>query len=211
NPINALHRPKDVSFAIDQLERLNNEADTKFAGQLDLNRIGMAGHSFGAYTTNAVAGMSMVGRRGRTMTFRDKRIKAAIPLSSPVPKKRATLDQAFGSIDIPCLHFTGTLDTSPINDTTAEDRLLPFEHSKGPDKYRIVLIGGDHMVFSGTRLRHTDPEVDTSLDPLFHDLIRMSTTAFWDAYLRDDTEAEAWLKEGELKAALGEHATLDMK
>lgn len=43
---------KDVQFVLDRLERLNaDDADQRFTGHLDMQRIGMFGHSFGGATT----------------------------------------------------------------------------------------------------------------------------------------------------------------
>ena len=55
-----LNRPKDVSFAIDQMEKLNSDKGRSH-GRLDLERVGVAGHSFGAYTTLAVIGEDFAG------------------------------------------------------------------------------------------------------------------------------------------------------
>src|SRR5256712_1893954 len=62
-------RPADISFAIDQVLGMD--------GLVDPDRIGMAGHSFGGWTT-------------LTTTARDRRIRAAVPLApaggaSPLP------------------------------------------------------------------------------------------------------------------------------
>ena len=46
-PANILNRPLDVRFALDQLAKLNHD-DPAFKGRLDLEQVGMAGHSFGA-------------------------------------------------------------------------------------------------------------------------------------------------------------------
>src|SRR5689334_1836534 len=56
---NAVDRPLDVRFTIDQVEKLNKD-DATFKNRLDLAHIGMAGHSFGAYTTLAVAGETFI-------------------------------------------------------------------------------------------------------------------------------------------------------
>lgn len=48
-----LDRPKDISFVIDELERRNQ---AEFGGRLDLQNVGVAGHSFGGYGALAVAG-----------------------------------------------------------------------------------------------------------------------------------------------------------
>ena len=46
-------RPKDISFVLDELERRN---ESEFGGRLDLNRVGVLGHSFGGYTALMIAG-----------------------------------------------------------------------------------------------------------------------------------------------------------
>jgi predicted dienelactone hydrolase len=205
NPQNSLNRPLDVSFAIDQITRLNREAGP-FQGRLDLNRIGAAGHSFGAYTTLAVAGQVFVGPFVDGKTLADPRVKAAVPMSAPVPSHNRELDRVFGKIQIPCLHMTGTKDNSPIGNTPAEDRRLPFDHSNGADQYLIIFENGDHMIFSG-RGRLAGGENDEQ----FHALIRESTLAFWDAYLRGDSKAKAWLAGGGFERVLGKDGTFEKK
>jgi predicted dienelactone hydrolase len=203
---NSLNRPLDVSFAIDQLEQLNLEPGP-LKGRLDLSRVGAAGHSFGAYTTMAVAGQVFGRPGGREISFADPRIKAAIPMSTPVPRKRGNLTQAYAKIAIPCLHMTGTKDDSPIGETRAAERRLPFDYSHGPDQYLITFQGGDHMIFSG-RPRFFGGGTQ---DARFQALISLSTTAFWDAYLKGDPAARAFLTGGGLTRALDGNASLEMK
>jgi len=200
---NSMQRPADVTFAIDRLAELNAAKDGPLAGRLDLARLGMAGHSYGAWTTLAVAGQVFVGREPR---LRDPRVKAAIPMSAPAAKpwQRAT---AYGAIRIPLLHMTGTRDTSPIGDTTAEERRVPFDGIDGAEQYLLTFTGGDHMVFSGRPRTMGGGENDKR----FQNLILQSTTAFWDAYLRGDAAAKAWLADGGFKAVLGAAGTFETK
>jgi pimeloyl-ACP methyl ester carboxylesterase len=82
-------------------------------GRLDLGRVGVAGHSFGAWTTLAVAGQAMP--RGGTM-FLDPRVRAAVAMSAPTPPALAMGADAgsiYGGIKIPILHMTGTEDEIP--------------------------------------------------------------------------------------------------
>lgn len=51
-----IDRPRDISYVIDELERRNA---SEFAGQLNLQSVGVAGHSFGGYTALAVAGATI--------------------------------------------------------------------------------------------------------------------------------------------------------
>ncbi|MEM9265665.1 MAG: alpha/beta hydrolase [Cyanobacteria bacterium P01_F01_bin.13] len=51
-----VNRPLDIRFLLDALEQKNN---TEFQGRLQLNRIGLIGHSFGGYTALAAAGATV--------------------------------------------------------------------------------------------------------------------------------------------------------
>lgn len=48
-----VNRPLDIRFLLDTLEQLN---DTEFQGRLQLERVGIMGHSFGGYTALVAAG-----------------------------------------------------------------------------------------------------------------------------------------------------------
>jgi len=80
DPRNAVDRQKDIIFLLDRLTELN-KSDATFKGKLNLNAIGMSGHSFGAHTTFAAAGQAMAG-----IKVKDSRIKAIVPMSAPTPK-----------------------------------------------------------------------------------------------------------------------------
>ena len=206
DPSNAVNRPLDIRFTIDQMAKVAKE-EGPLKGRLDMDRVGAAGHSFGAYTTLAVAGEVFVTPQGREISLPDPRIKAAIAMSSPVPKDHTTLDKAFGSIRIPVFHMTGTKDDSPIGDTKAADRRLPFDHSKGLDQYLVTFDGGDHMIFSGRGRLTAGGEKDAE----FQGLIRIASLAFWDAYLKGDAKAKTWLAGGGFEKALGKDGKFEQK
>lgn len=203
NPENAVNRPLDVSFAIDRLQNLNRE-EPPLEHRLDLDHIGMAGHSFGAFTALAIAGEVFGIPGGKEISFADSRVKAALVMSPPVPVNKSELDRDFGKIKIPCLFMTGTEDFSPIGDTRPEDRRLPFDHIRGADHFLLTLNGGDHMVFSGRqRLRGGEN------DRLYHRFICESSLAFWDAYLKQNPKAKAWLMGEGFKDELGAKGTFE--
>jgi predicted dienelactone hydrolase len=205
-PINSLNRPKDVSFAVGCMERLNRE-DTHLRGGLDLSRLGIAGHSFGAYTALAIACEIFVGPRGGEISVADPRFKAAVVMSASVPpRKKAYAQRVFSRIKIPCLHITGTRDHSIIGNTRAEDRRIPFDIITGADQYLTVFIDADHMVFSGTRLLGFNKR-----DAVFHRLVQESSTASWDAYLKGRATAKDWIAKEGLEATLEKYAKFEKK
>ena len=48
-------------------------------------------------------------------------------------------------------------------------------------------------------------------DERFQALIRMGSTAFWDAYLRTDAGARRWLAAGGFERAVGDAGVLEKK
>jgi len=198
DPTTAVNRPLDVSAAINELKALN--AKEPLLGNLDLDRIGVAGHSFGAWTALTIAGQGM-GQKSRA----DERVKAAIAMSAPVPRRDQ--GRSYAHITIPVLHMTGTADNSPIGETAAADRRIPFDSISNAPEYLVTFEGGDHMVFSGPTTRKRS----TAQDIAAYESIKGATTAFWNAYLKNDHSAKKWLDEGGLKEALGNSAVLEQK
>ena len=209
NPENAIQRPLDVRFAIDRLTAINAQPG-EFHGRLDLTRIGMAGHSFGAYTTQAIAGERFGITRIQNSVLTDERVKAALILSPFVPREKAPaqLKQSFAGIAIPCMHMTGTQDDSPIGDTKAAERRIPFESMEKPDQYLITFSDGDHGVFSGQRR----PGTGSDLDAKYQSLTARISTKYWDAYLRPNGAALEWLRSPSgCRELLGSSGVLEIK
>jgi predicted dienelactone hydrolase len=170
---------------LDQLEKWNAAADHPLNGRLDMQHVGMSGHSFGAVTTQAVSGQSFA--RGEAQ-FTDERIKAAI-LFSPSAPRRGTPADAFANVRLPWLLMTGTNDSAPIGDQTAESRLKVFPALPRGGKYEVVLDGAEHSAFTDRAL----PGDRNERNPNHHRAILALSTAFWDAYLKNDVPARTWL------------------
>lgn len=210
---NAINRPLDVSFALDRLTALDRDPAFPLAGRLDLARVGVAGHSFGAFTTMAIAG-ARIPALGDEPRYADPRVKAAIAMSTPANRNSDT-DTAFADVRIPVFHLTGTKDgrsretggetAAIVGDTTPAQRLLPYCHTQNAPADILVLTGGDHMVFSG-RLTASRPT-----DQHFQDLVCAGSTAFWDAWLRGDAAARDWLEGGEYSRLVGASGTFEHK
>jgi predicted dienelactone hydrolase len=183
---NFLLRVRDVPAVLDQLARWNKAEGHELAGRLDLARIGMSGHSFGAVTTQAVSGQS-TGRG--FVSFTDPRIKAAIAFSPSSPRRGGDPKRAFGKVKIPWMLMTGTKDIALIGDADLESRLAVFPALPPGGKYELVLKGAEHSAFSERPL----PGDTGNRNPNHHRVILALSTAFWDAWLREDAEARTWL------------------
>jgi predicted dienelactone hydrolase len=184
---NFVRRAGDVTATLDALEVWNAaRSGHELSGRLDLARVGMSGHSFGAVTTQAVSGQRapLVGDR-----WSDPRIRAALPMSPSTPR-RGSAEDAFGAVAIPWLLMTGTHDTAPIGGQTVATRLAVFPALRAGDKYELVLDGAEHSAFTDRAL----PGDQKPRNPNHHKAILAFSTAFWDAYLRGDAGAKAWLQ-----------------
>ena len=140
-------RTDDVSAVIDQLEKWNVRKSHALNRRMDLSRIGMSGHSFGAVTTQFVGGQTSFG----VARAADRRIIAAIPMSPSLPRF-GNAKKVFGTVRIPWLCMTGTHDKSLIGGASVEDRLAVYPALPAGDKYELVLNEAEHSVFTETKL-----------------------------------------------------------
>ncbi|HVS30346.1 MAG TPA: hypothetical protein VMS98_02725 [Thermoanaerobaculia bacterium] len=161
--INWVNRPLDVSFVIDQLPHVS--------------RIAVAGHSAGAFTAFAVAGMRLAGGE----SFRDERVHAIVPMSMPRMDGILAAD-GFANIGVPVLNMTGTCDTSLIYRTWPKHRRIPFQSSPGGPHYLITMEDVNHSTFSNRRDER-------------HALIAELTVLFVRAFLLDEPDARAWFND----------------
>ena len=178
----AAGRFMDLPFVVRQLDVMTAEGPLK--GRLDMSRLGMSGHSFGALSTLVAVGQSLGAPT--LAALREPRIDAAI-VYSPNKPRNMEAGPALAGVATPMLHFTGAEDSSPLDlEKTPWERTIPFQTIGGADQYLIYLTGGDHAVFSGRRL------VAGRLKPSDAEHMRLivdNTVLFWRAYLLEDQVA----------------------
>jgi dienelactone hydrolase len=198
---NIQNRPMDIIFVIHQIEAMQREGATP-AKQCDVMRIGVAGHDFGAQTVLGLVGQVLPGQ----IAFDEPRVKAVLAMSSPVPLGQVPLELAYSGITRPCMHITGTADNSIVGTTQASQRRLPFDYTSGADQFLLTFRGVDHMTYSG-HLRASNG----SNDGWFHRQFAECSAVFWDAYLKENVGAKAWLTEGQLQKQLQGVARVEKK
>ena len=186
-------RVEDVPVVIDQLEKWNRQTAHPLQGKMNLKKIGMSGHSFGAITTQHVGGQVSFGKTPHL----DKRITACI-LMSPSAPRTGSAKKAFGKIKLPWLCMTGTNDKSILGGADVENRLSVYSALPRKGHYELVLFGAEHSAFTESKL----PLDRLSRNPNHHRAIMAISTAFWDTYLRGDAEAKTWLNTDAVRSVL---------
>jgi predicted dienelactone hydrolase len=181
----AKDRPIDVSFLIDAATRWSKGEDSRFAGRIDLEKIGVAGHSFGGYTSGAVINT-------------DKRVKAIIPMT-PVFGPRT-------NYDVPLCLLMAAEDAT-IKAAGNANALKYFEETKA-DKVLVNVKDAGHFSFSdmfqfrpdfgdgvGTGKRITKPEEPITYIPMdeVYRIANSYSVAFFGVYLKGEGDYAGFL------------------
>ncbi|MEI3649364.1 MAG: alpha/beta hydrolase [Dolichospermum lemmermannii FEM_B0920] len=164
-PQEFLDRPRDVSFILDELEKLNQTANSPLQGKLATNNVMVVGYSFGGGTALALAGgelqienlkqrcqpnlakdnlgetLQCVAQAlpEKTYQLRDGRIKQAIALNP-------TTSLMFGEtgltkVQIPTLILSSSADkiTPPLT-----EQIMGFAKIPSP-KWLVGVVGASHL------------------------------------------------------------------
>ena len=131
-------QPGDVSFVITRMLKLDQVRSSRIYKQIEVDRIGVVGHSLGAVTTLAVAYNSCC---------RDARIDAAVEMDGqleiPIGPQGDFSGTYFKGQNPPLLVINGTKDTiAPYPSSQAI-----FAKAPAP-KYFLSLIGAPHEGFA---------------------------------------------------------------
>jgi predicted dienelactone hydrolase len=185
-------RPKDISFVIDSLAQIERLAPT-LKGKLDRSRIGVGGHSYGAYTAVAIGGatVQMPGAKS-PVSFADKRVRAIVVLSPQGEGEMGLTSQSWENIRVPMLAMYGSRDFGTQRRTPTW-RSQPFYGAPPGDKYDVEIEGATHFTFVG-------PMRQRGLQTPLFQCAKLETLAFWDTYLKDDEAAREYLAYEGLKS-----------
>jgi predicted dienelactone hydrolase len=202
NPAHRTNRARDISFVIDRV------TEDRTLGQLvDTARIGVMGHSLGAFTALAAIGLRFDVLPGQpAVQFTDSRVRAAIGVSPHAPGALGLTESSWDDIGVPCMTMMGTQDRDFVT-LVPTVRRASFEHCPGPDQYLVTLHGARHSTFDDTQvlvpgLAFWNP---------YHPYVQMSVIAFFDAYLCGEREAQQWLVQHSLEACGGGLCEIEYK
>ena len=179
-------RPLDISFLIDSMDRMNKGGDSRFFGRVEMDKIGVGGHSFGGYTSIAVASM-------------DERVKAIVPMAGVMSED--------SSQTCPALILVATED-----DTIGEERnqeIRDYYDTITAEKYLVEFKNAGHYSFSemyqfnpafgdgcGEGKRITDGTDITYVDmDTAYTMTNGYSTAFLGKILKGQDDYAAYLKD----------------
>jgi len=165
-------RPADVSFLVDAMTELDrSDPDGRFTGKVDLEHVGLTGHSFGGLTT--LLAMEQ-----------DIRFDAGAPMAPAAPESSA--------VDRPVLYFTATEDHTVQNSLTEAN----YASLAAPKMYVSITDAG-HFSFSngcplgigagdgcGAGTRANGDSFTYLEDTRVHAITRYYQTALWGLYLK---------------------------
>ena len=233
SPIEFINRPQEISFLIDELERLV-ASSPDWAARLDLDRIGAIGDSLGSSTVMALAGAPIsqariaeaCDRTTFTLSFplylecrarflppkdfdlRDPRIKAVIAAHN----MGAFLygPEGLGQITVPMMMVSGSIDvTSPV----VPEQIAPFIWLQNESRYMVLLQQGTH--FSSKPPGEGAGDVPSILMGEHRDVgstyYKALTVAFLGAHLQGDAQYRPYLTAAYAKAAsVGQPMVMDI-
>lgn len=184
-PAQQIARAGDIGFVLDELARGNRGGGCNFA-RIDPDRIGVAGHSMGAWAVQGLAGQMVAGER----RFVDRRPRAFLGLSGTLAQQAS-----MGGIGRPYMVISGTRDGDPAADVVAS-RTAPWRSLPADGRKYLAMFGdATHMMFAGNRPASTALAAQVEAG-----VIRL-TTAFWRRWLLDDAAADAVLANPGLRPA----------
>jgi pimeloyl-ACP methyl ester carboxylesterase len=197
----------DMSSVLDHLGEID-AALTPARQIIDAERIAAAGHSMGALIATAVSGLARTAPDGELLRLRDERYDIAVLLSGPGPLPR-TPPGAWDSVTLPTLVTTGTRDHANRGGEGAdwEWRLGAFELTPAGNKYALIVDSADHFLGGAICPERVTTEPDTEA----LGIVETVSTAFLDAYLKDEAAARATLDVERIAAITGGRAELRIR
>jgi predicted dienelactone hydrolase len=211
-------RAEDIRFVLDEVARRQASGDPIYS-RIDMKRIAMTGHSFGAMTTMALANQHYPNT---SKTLGDPRFKAFIAFSPQMLQAAGNKPSVlYSDMKRPLFVVTGTIDGDMLgNGASPDKRSAVFDALPPGDKYRVIFENGDHMAFNGGATQESETflqlidnrsaQTNATTAALIHATANTLTLKFLDAYVKDEASARVWLA-NDAAQALGSAGVWDRK
>jgi len=208
-------RPADISRVLDDLEELNN---TQFSGRLDLENVGILGHSLGGYTAFAVAGAPInfdqleadcnldtlpvnpslflqcrALELPRTATeFGDPRVGAILTIN---PVNSSILGASgLAKIDAPVMVVASSLD---LLAPAVLEQVKSFTWLTSRDRYLVLKENDNHFFDVGGFASEELPDLGGFVRPsaeVTHAYIDALSVAFFKTHIADESDYRSYLQ-----------------
>ncbi|MDG2320261.1 MAG: hypothetical protein P8L79_08385 [Rhodospirillaceae bacterium] len=202
-------RLKDMSYILDSLDDIE-AAVPGLNGKIDRNRIAASGHSFGGQIALALTGLETLdATTSEPIDVADDRYKVAVVLSG-VGQLPNMPEGAFSRYTGAVYSSGGTKDLGATGRGPVHPwpwRMAAFFETPPGKKYGLILDEGDHY-YGGLICRETAGGL---VDHQGLSIVRGTSTAFLDAYLKDDQDALSFLKSADVGALTENRASFERK
>ncbi len=221
-----IDRPLDVSFVLDEITRLNqssspNQSNSPLEKRLNLEQIGILGHSFGGYTAFALGGaefnfkqlqqecradnanlslanvslllqcLALELPQKDKYNLQDKRIRAVFAMN---PAISGIFGEAgVSQIQVPVMLFGGTDDA--VTPALVE-QICPFTWLKSNDKYLAQIRGGTHVYDNSGFASGAVPVPSVIASPnpeLARRYVKIMSLAFAKTYIAQESQYQSFL------------------
>ena len=200
-------RVTDVKRVLDHLAKLDAVAPG-LAARIDRPRIAVAGHSFGAFTAQQMAGAAAINpETGARVEGRDRRVRAVVAISPPGEMFDIINAQSWREVDMPMLVSTGTWDVNKQFWPDWRAHTLSWQTAKPGQNWLLAIEGADHYL--GNLICRPEREAAPQTDALA--MVNATAVTFLDAWVKDDASARAWLEASPLQTLTGGFARLERR
>ena len=173
DPFYLKSRLADISFIVGLLEA-GSGIDSALHARVKRGTYGMAGHSYGAYTSEVLAGARLSTPERNASTSLMAKFTTFMAISGQGSGRLDLTPDSFGTIGKPFFGITGTEDTGADGETP-EWRLEPYYKCAPGNKFAAVVRGFNHLSFD------SNGEGSKTL--------RAMQINFWDAWLGGESAA----------------------
>ncbi|MEA5489263.1 alpha/beta hydrolase [Pseudanabaena sp. CCNP1317] len=220
NPRDHYLRPRDLKYLLDDLER-QSQTLPDLRDRLDLQNVGLIGHSLGGYTVLALGGARLnfasikascdipepdvnsfnlskliqcqaINLQPQDVDLQDPRVKAIFTLN-PIGGSTMFNREGMRSLNVPVMIFASGDDMIA---PTVTEQLFPFTWINGAEKYLAIVSKGTHFSFleKSDRGVLTIPSSLIGVDPSFaHPYVKSLSIAFFKTYLARQSTFQAYL------------------